>query len=124
MIAIGMAKEIRRLLAEGTLSQRAIALKLGVGRGIVGLIARGQRAERRPGKPARGQPVIKSHLGRCRGCGARVFLPCLACRVGKLEVERKAAGMKTIAEAYKHVYLEATPVVPPEEVHTEEPTSD
>ena len=81
MIATTVVDEIHRLLGEGHLSQRGIALRIGVSRGTVNAIARGKRIcdpARRPRDeegftPPRGLPV------RCPGCGGRVQMPCLLC---------------------------------------------
>lgn len=83
MIAPSVVAEVRRLLAEGRLSQRTIARRTGVSRGTVGAIATGRRpdydARRRAAgsdyTPPAGKPV------RCPGCGALVQMPCLACQL-------------------------------------------
>lgn len=83
MIAPSMVDEVRRLLSEGRLSQRAIARRTGISRGTVAAIASGRRpdyeARRRAAgieyTPPRGKPV------RCPGCGALVQMPCLACQL-------------------------------------------
>ncbi|MCR4413099.1 MAG: winged helix-turn-helix transcriptional regulator [Thermoguttaceae bacterium] len=83
MIAPSMVDEIRRLLSEGRLSQRAIARRTGISRGTVAAIASGRRpdyeARRRAAgieyTPPRGKPV------RCPGCGGLVQMPCLACQL-------------------------------------------
>lgn len=83
MIPAGVVEEVRRLLAQGRLSQRQIAKRTGVSRGTVAAIASGRRhtsgsrtplpPEAPPGGYPRGKPV------RCPGCGALVQMPCLAC---------------------------------------------
>jgi hypothetical protein len=45
MLSAAMVREIRRLLEAGRLSQRQIARKLGVSRGVVSAIALGRRPE-------------------------------------------------------------------------------
>jgi hypothetical protein len=85
MIASDVVKEIRRMLAEGSLSQRAIAQRMGVSRGTVCAIAQGKRRDYPPRFfrndmyfiPPAGRPV------RCAGCGGLVQMPCLACYVRK-----------------------------------------
>jgi hypothetical protein len=80
MLSCSTVKEIRRLLAEGKLSQRKIAVVTGVSRGSVNAIAIGRRAdyptrelnEEKPRKPS-GPPK------RCPKCGAMVYMPCVAC---------------------------------------------
>ena len=90
MIASPVVDKIKRLLGDGELSQRKIALRMGVSRGTVGSIASGKRpdyeARRRSRKdsfvaPA-GPPV------RCPGCGGMAQMPCLACHVRALAVRR------------------------------------
>lgn len=79
MLPVGVVDEVRRLLAEGRLSQRQIARRTGVSRGAVAAIASGRRrapavqALGPPGGQPRGKPI------RCPGCGALVQMPCLAC---------------------------------------------
>lgn len=83
MIATVLAKEIRRLLDDGKLSQRRIARRVGISRGTVNAIALGKRPDyealrRKRGDdflPPAGLPV------RCPGCGGMVQMPCLLCRV-------------------------------------------
>jgi len=68
-------------LAEGQLSQRQIAGRLGISRGSVASIASGKRpdyearrAEREPESVDVGPPI------RCPGCGHMQFMPCRVCR--------------------------------------------
>jgi transcriptional regulator with XRE-family HTH domain len=59
MIAPSMVDEVRRLLSEGRLSQRAIARRTGISRGTVAAIASGRRpayGARRRAAPGSGQP--------------------------------------------------------------------
>lgn len=83
MISQGTVAEICRLLGEGELNQRQIADRLGISRGTVNAIATGKRGRHGarprsevglPYDPEDAPPV------RCPGCGARVYLPCIACR--------------------------------------------
>ena len=88
MIAPSEVEEIKRLLAEKRLSQRKIAVRLGVSRGTVHAIARGKRRDRPPREPERprrpaGPPE------RCPGCGGQVYMPCLLCRARAVK-ERRA----------------------------------
>ena len=79
-------REIRRLLYEGKLSQRKIAIRLGVSRGTVSAVAAGKRPDNEAMRrkrddgfvPPGGPPV------RCRGCGGKAKMPCLACYVRKM----------------------------------------
>ena len=84
MIASAVVSEIRDFLAEGALSQRRIAQRLGVSRGTVNAIARG----RRPDYDARWpEPMADDFITpdglpqRCPGCGGMVQMPCLLCHV-------------------------------------------
>jgi len=87
--------EVKRLLAEGRLSQRKIAAKTRVSRGSVLRIATGRRPEDLEGLPdesAEESPAAVSGTFRgglpvrCKGCGRLVHLPigadrCLVCVV-------------------------------------------
>lgn len=83
MLTTSMVHEIDRLLKEGQLSQRKIAARLGVSRGIVGSIASGRRglhgvdaaqADDDSASAFHSVPI------RCPRCGYRVFDPCQVCR--------------------------------------------
>jgi len=90
MIANAVEREIRSLLAEGALSQRKIALQLGVSRGTVNAIARGKRPDyttRRP-RPADRCTPPKGLPQRCPGCGGMVRMPCVLCRVRAIKDQR------------------------------------
>jgi len=93
MIASDIVREIRQMLAEGSLSQRAIAERMGVSRGTVCAIAHGKRRDYPPQffrkdinftAPA-GRPV------RCSGCGGLVQMPCLACYIRQWKCRRGIA---------------------------------
>ena len=94
MIANDIVKEIRELLADGSLSQRAIAERIGVSRGTVTAIAQGKRREYRPLKlpadihfiPPAGRPV------RCPGCGGLAQMPCLTCYIRKWKYRQQIAS--------------------------------
>ena len=83
MLSIAVVQEIRRLLDERQMSQRAIALKLGVSRAIVSSMASGQRGlfGREPGdQPERVSPKHETSLPiRCRSCGGMIHAPCRLC---------------------------------------------
>ena len=87
MIANAVVREIRGLLAEGGLSQRKIAQRVGVSRGTVNSIARGKR----PDYPTRPRQPIDDFIPpsglpvRCTNCGGMAQMPCLACRVRALQ---------------------------------------
>lgn len=82
MLPLAVIEEIRRLLAEGQLSQRKIAARLGVSRATVGSIASGRRGIY--GNEPKSDPQVFSAYDnppeRCAGCGARVYKPCLLCQ--------------------------------------------
>jgi len=89
MIAQSIIDEVRLLLAEGELSQRKIAARLGISRGTVYAIASGRRRDRRRPADAGGGTGHCDSSGppqRCPGCGGLVYMPCRLCRL------RAAAG--------------------------------
>jgi hypothetical protein len=97
MIATTVVDEIQRMLREGHLSQRTIAVRIGVSRGTVNAIALGKHVRnpvRRPrGEeegfiPPTGLPV------RCPGCGGKVQMPCLLCyiRTRRRQKRREKSG--------------------------------
>ena len=77
MISETTASTIRRLLREGKLSRRKIALQLGVSRSAVRNVEQ-EFIDNAEGEQFR---FPKGPHRRCRSCGARVQLPCLACQV-------------------------------------------
>ena len=85
MIPASVVEEVKRLLAEGRLSQRKIARQTGVSRGSVGLIAQGKRPDYQPRRDLK-----EDLLGpagppeRCPSCGAMVYVPCRLCRLREL----------------------------------------
>ena len=82
MIALVKIKEAERLLAEGKLSHRKIALAVGISRATVGAIATGKRPDyesRRLEQANQVEPV--GPLERCPGCGGLVHTPCRLCRL-------------------------------------------
>lgn len=99
MIAPSVVEEIKRLLAEGRLSQRKIAQNLGVSRGTVNAIALGKRTERSP--ECRGRedeiPPPEGPVERCPTCGGMVHVPCLACRVRAIREETLSRRRRTAA---------------------------
>lgn len=82
MLPFAKVKEIRRLLDEGTLSQRKIASMLKVSRGIVGAIASGKRGlyGKEPKVDLPGIPDEDQEPERCSSCGGTVYMPCVLCR--------------------------------------------
>ena len=83
MLSLAVVLEIRRLLDEDELTQREIAVRLGVSRSTVCAVASGRRAielgVERPLNPRRNEP--KRLPQRCHTCGGLVFAPCRLCRV-------------------------------------------
>lgn len=90
MLKPALVAEVRRLLAEGKLSQRAIARRLGVSRGSVHAIARGKRPDRQPAEPLE-EIRWEGPPARCPGCGGMVFLPCRACTTRQAAARRPRA---------------------------------
>jgi hypothetical protein len=100
MLAKSTVDAIVQLLQAGELSQRKIAARLGVSRGIVGSIASGRRGfyGREPdddGELGPGMP--RSPAVRCPHCGYRVYLPCLICRTR--EFRQSQAILRAATEA-------------------------
>ena len=89
VISPAIAEQVERLLAEGKLSQRRIALRLGISRGSVDAIAGGRWAG-----PARGseddEELPAGPAVRCPGCGGLVYPPCRLCRVRALQRRERA----------------------------------
>lgn len=89
MLPIAVVEEIARLVGEGNLSQRKIAARLGVSRGVVSEIASGRR-----GMHGREPELSTSAVNpqgpavRCAGCGYRVYLPCQICKARRLALSR------------------------------------
>ncbi|MGA2032918.1 MAG: helix-turn-helix transcriptional regulator [Thermoguttaceae bacterium] len=90
MIATPIVEEIRGLLAEGRLSQRKIAQRLGISRGTVNAIAQGKRADRPSDQDWHGGfPYPAGVPQRCPGCGGLVQMPCLLCHIRALKGKRR-----------------------------------
>jgi hypothetical protein len=83
MIPHATVTEIRRLLAETSLSQRKIAALAGVSRGTVSAINAGKPfdSDMPPGEDWE-EPT--GPAVRCPGCGGLVYMPCQLCRMRKL----------------------------------------
>lgn len=92
MLSETKVEEIRRLVAAGALSLRAIARKTGVSRGTVTAIAQGKRRDRPPRlRPDDPTDEPQGPIARCPECGALAHLPCRACRVRAwIRVRRQA----------------------------------
>ena len=89
MIAPSVVQEVKRLLAEGNLSQRKIARMTGISRGTVGAIAGGKRQDYVALPRAAGddpaQPTGPPQ--RCPGCGGMVYMPCRLCQARALKAQ-------------------------------------
>lgn len=79
MLSNTLVEEIRRLLAEGKLSQREISKQLQVSRGTITSVSMNRRREREP----RDDDTEVDHgpPARCPSCGGLVYMPCRLCRV-------------------------------------------
>jgi Winged helix-turn-helix DNA-binding len=97
MLAEARVEQVAELLSEGRLSQRAIARLTGISRGTVGAIASGTRP--RHLRPKFADDDLFRPLGpavRCGGCGGKVQMPCLLCRVRALwAIERRLAAISS-----------------------------
>jgi hypothetical protein len=95
MLAEARVEQVAELVAEGRLSQRAIARLTGISRGTVGAISLGTRP--RHLRPKSADDDLFRPLGpavRCGGCGGKVQMPCLLCRVrALLAIERRLAEL-------------------------------
>ncbi len=100
MLAESLVDQVFRLLSEGQMSQRKIALLTGVSRGIVGAIARGRRRlDLRP-KCADDDDRPLGPPTRCRGCGGMVYMPCRLCRIRAiLAIENRLAKLDRALES-------------------------
>jgi transcriptional regulator with XRE-family HTH domain len=87
MIAPSVVQNIRRLLAEGKLSQRKIARMAGISRGTVGAIAAGRWPDYESVRCAADDefPEPAGPPQRCPGCGGMVYLPCRLCHTRSLQ---------------------------------------
>lgn len=78
MLSQHTVDEIVRLLAQGELSRRRIARKVGASRGIVDAIANNRRG--RHGRSEGRGAEMPAAPQRCPSCGASVYMPCIACQ--------------------------------------------
>lgn len=79
MIGPKVVAEVRRLLAEGKHSQRAVARLTGVSRGSVRAIVSGKRSDYVERREEWEEPVGPPE--RCPECGGKVYMPCQLCRL-------------------------------------------
>lgn len=96
MLPHAKVAEIRKLLAQGYLSQRQIARTLHVSRGIISSIATGKRPNYPVKVPEQEIDYSRPPI-RCSGCGGLVHLPCKLCRVRELKA-RKQAKLKSCSQ--------------------------
>ena len=90
MISPLVVDEIRRLLQQRELSQRAIAGRLGVSRGTVNAVFLGKRRDHGGCGLDREDPAVPwGPPERCPGCGGMVQMPCLVCRIRWLRETRR-----------------------------------
>jgi len=94
MLSFAVVDQIKRLLDEGSLSQRRIARRLGVSRGTVNAIALGKRPdyEARRREEEDGFVAPSGPPVRCPTCGGMVQMPCLACRIRAMKGFKKVSG--------------------------------
>lgn len=94
MLAPRLVAEVRRLLAEGRLSQRTIARWTGVSRGTVNAIAQGKRRgnERQREESRLEFTPPLGPLLRCRECGGLVQMPCLLCQLRAMKQRQRLSG--------------------------------
>lgn len=89
MLPLSKVQEIKRLLDEGSLSQRRIAKQLEVSRGIVAAIASGRRGlHGRESNQADDTPEL-GPPERCPSCGHLVYLPCVFCRAKEYAARKR-----------------------------------
>ncbi len=91
MLPQAVADEVKRLLVEEGMSQRAVARKLGVSRGTVAAIAHNRRPNyellRKERELDDWQP--EGPPSRCPGCGGMVYQPCRLCYVRSFSQRRQ-----------------------------------
>jgi len=102
MLSLVKIEKIEWLLRSTDLSQRQVAMRVGVSRGSVAAIARGKRSAKQQRSASASQNASKDQHApqivpdldavpvRCPSCGCRVFLPCLVCHLRKMERARRA----------------------------------
>lgn len=106
MLAPERVAEVKRLLAEGSLSQRRIAKQTGVSRATVGAIASGKRPDYSIRRPEETDPLTPTGPpSRCKGCGGMVYLPCRVCYVRRLKARRKAVERAWRRHAFRQSAL-------------------
>jgi len=90
MIAEEKIREAEIMLARGKMSQREVAKRTGLSRGMISLIARGKRTiQVKTVDPDLLPESENCPPVRCLGCGAMVYMPCLLCHLKKLASENR-----------------------------------
>ena len=108
MIDSEKVAEIKRLLAEGRLSQRKIAATTQISRGTIAAIAAGRRPDYEEFRRRRAEEEEASLLGpvaRCPSCGGTVHVPCRLCRVRALLAQAKLSPLPRWPEEKPRVEL-------------------
>jgi len=99
MIAEEKIREAELMLVRGKMSQREVAKRTGLSRGLISLIARGKRTIQVKTVDPDLLPESEHNLPvRCLGCGAMVCMPCLLCHLKKL-----AARNRPVMRSYPNV---------------------
>lgn len=102
MLTDEMVAEINQLLKSTTISQRAIARRLGINRETVNRIANGARFD--PSAHRRAKEALEPRdiePIRCHGCGSKItVIPCLTCKLRKMDRQGRAA--RRFAESWQN----------------------
>mgnify|MGYP000859455541 FL=1 len=98
MISLHCLEEVHRLVAEGRLSLRQIAMTVGVSRKTVRKIALGQYRRPHPRPPGHEVAFSQGPLERCPRCGVKVYTPCLACYLRETQAARRRSPDKLLDE--------------------------
>ena len=83
MLPPGKVKQIERLLIEG-LSQRKVAVRVGVSRNTVQVIFQGKRKFKQEDDRIIYFNYFTQITKRCPICGVKVKLPCLKCQLAEI----------------------------------------
>lgn len=101
VVPLSKVLEAKRLLDEGRLSRRAIATRVGLGRGTVNAIANGERGlhgaggdagDDRDDEPHGPTLAISIEPERCPSCGCLVYTPCAVCAARRHAETRRQTG--------------------------------
>jgi hypothetical protein len=111
MIETKTILEVQRLLQEGSLSHRKIAVQTGISRGTVNAIAKdNRRCYRRMWEPKKDEddrPVLPP--SRCSNCGGTVHKPCLLCETRRRIAEGKQTPRRKAGEVFEPLGLNLRP---------------